>query len=299
MEQNIRISSHPSLVITADTNASAGAGAVITVPDHMNGDLKPFLLQPTGATVDSILIAINYNIESINRMAHLSSVRATTQSTRSGLAIEAEFLLLNAKLADRAHSLKDAEYKIWELFFAWLGEDMPEEFAVEYETSFSLRDTQRELDQFKIGMELVNDPVYAVKAKKAVAELTLDDDTDIQEVWASIDAGTSESEMEDEAPADEETMDMEDTEDAYLLDIPGLTDRERAQYKATEEVVDEYGAYPKEEAHYMTTNPFVDQGMKCGNCVYYKPGGACEVVQGQINPNALCKLWIISKNLLD
>lgn len=299
MEQNIRVSSHPSLVKSADTDAAAGAGAVITLPEHMNGDLKPYLLQPTGATVDSILAAINHNIESINRMAHLSSVRGVTQNAKSGIAIEAEFMLLNAKLADRAQSLKDAEYKIWDLFFAWLGEGMPEDFAIEYETSFSLRDTQRELEQIRIGMELVTDPVYAVKAKKAVAELTLSDDEDIQEVWDSIEAGTVETEVEDEAPADEETMDMEDTEDAYLLDIPGLTDRERAQYKATEEVVDEYGAYPKEEAHYMTTNPFVDQGMKCGNCVYYKPGGACEVVQGQIDPNALCKLWIISKNLLD
>ena len=306
MEQNIRVSSHPSLVKTADTDAAGGAGAVINMPEHLNGDMKPYLLQPTGATVDSILAAINHHIESINRMAHLSSVRATVQSTRSGIAIEAEFMLLNSKLADRAGSLKDAEYKIWNLYFAWMGEGMPEEFGIEYETSFCLRDTQRELEQIKIGMELVTDPVYAVKAKKAVAELTLGDDADIQEVWTSIDAGTQMTtpEVEDEAPEAEETMDMEEsdmeeTEDAYLLAIPGLTDRERAQYKATEEVVDEYGAYPKEEAHYMTTNPFVDQGMKCGNCVYYKPGGACEVVQGQIDPNALCKLWIISKNLLD
>lgn len=188
MEQNIRISSSPSLVKTADTDAAAGAGAVITLPDHINGDLKPYLLQPTGATVDSILAAINHHVESINRMAHLSSVRGVTQTARSGLAIEAEFMLLNAKLADRAQSLKDAEYKIWNLFFAWLGEGMPEDFSVEYETSFSLRDTQRELEQLKIGMELVADPVYAKKAKKSVAELTLTDDDDIQEVWASIDA---------------------------------------------------------------------------------------------------------------
>ena len=304
MEQNIRISSHPSLVKSADTDAAAGAGAVITLPEHLNGDLKPYLLQPTGATVDSVLAAINHHIESINRMAHLSSVRATVQSTRSGIAIEAEFMLLNAKLADRANSLKDAEEKIWDLFFAWTGEPMPEEFDIEYETSFSLRDTQRELDQFKTALELVADPVFKKHASKTIAQITITEEDAIQEVWSSIDMGE-----EVEASNSEETMDMEDTgmedtgmedtEDAYLNAIPGLTDREKALYKATEEVVDEYGAYPKEEAHYMTANPFVDQGMKCGNCIYYKPGGACEVVQGQIDPNALCKLWIISKNLLD
>jgi len=145
------------------------------------------LLQPSGATVGSILQAIAHHIESINRMAHLSSVRATTQSTRSGIAIEAEFMLLNSKLSDRANSLQDAEEKIWDLYFAWMGEEMPEEFGVEYETSFSLRDTQRELEQFKTAFELVSDPVYRKHASKIIAQITLNEDDTIQEVWNSID----------------------------------------------------------------------------------------------------------------
>lgn len=188
MEQNIRISSSPSLVKTADTDAAGGAGSIITMPEHLTGDMKPYLLQPSGATVDSILAAIGHHIESINRMAHLSSVRASVQSTRSGLAIEAEFMLLNSKLADRANSLKDAEEKIWDLYFAWMGEEMPEEFSVEYETSFSLRDTQRELEQFKTALELVSDPMYRKHASKIIAQITLNEDDTIQEVWNSIDA---------------------------------------------------------------------------------------------------------------
>ena len=188
MEQNIRISSSPSLVKTADTDAAGGAGSIITMPEHLTGDMKPYLLQPSGATVDSILSAIGHHIESINRMAHLSSVRASVQSTRSGLAIEAEFMLLNSKLADRANSLKDAEEKIWDLYFAWMGEAMPEEFGVEYETSFSLRDTQRELEQFKTALELVSDPMYRKHASKIIAQITLNEDDTIQEVWDSIEA---------------------------------------------------------------------------------------------------------------
>jgi hypothetical protein len=187
MEQNIRISSSPSLVKTADTDAAGGAGSIITIPEHLTGDMKPYLLQPSGATVSSILQAIGHHIESINRMAHLSSVRASVQSTRSGLAIEAEFMLLNSKLADRANSLKDAEEKIWDLYFAWMGEPMPLEFGVEYETSFSLRDTQRELEQFKTAFELVSDPVYRKHASKIIAQITLNEDDTIQEVWNSID----------------------------------------------------------------------------------------------------------------
>ena len=200
MEQNIRISSSPSLVKTADTDAAGGAGSIITMPEHLTGDMKPYLLQPSGATVDSILSAIGHHIESINRMAHLSSVRASVQSTRSGLAIEAEFMLLNSKLADRANSLKDAEEKIWDLYFAWMGEPVPEEFGVEYETSFSLRDTQRELEQFKTALELVSDPMYRKHASKIIAQITLNEDDTIQEVWDSIEANATVVTPEMETP---------------------------------------------------------------------------------------------------
>ena len=54
-EQAIRISSHPSLVKTASTDASAGAGAILTVDENMPGELKPYLLQPSSANIDAII----------------------------------------------------------------------------------------------------------------------------------------------------------------------------------------------------------------------------------------------------
>ena len=46
MEQLIRLTNHPSLVKTPSVNASAGAGAVIEMPDELEPNLKPYLLQP-------------------------------------------------------------------------------------------------------------------------------------------------------------------------------------------------------------------------------------------------------------
>jgi hypothetical protein len=48
IEQLIRISNHPTLVKTYDTDASAGAGAVINISDDMDGALKPYQMQPSG-----------------------------------------------------------------------------------------------------------------------------------------------------------------------------------------------------------------------------------------------------------
>lgn len=46
----------------------------------------------------------------------------------------------------------------------------------------------------------------------------------------------------------------------------------------------------KEDAAYTNT-PEPDgypAGARCGNCAHFIPGGACHVVQGRINPNAVC-----------
>lgn len=54
-------------------------------------------------------------------------------------------------------------------------------------------------------------------------------------------------------------------------------------------------------AHYMDTNPFASEGLKCSNCAFYEADGSigtCEVVEGVINPNAVCKLWIIPEKVI-
>lgn len=184
LEQNIRISSSPSLVKTADTQASGGAGAIINMPENLPGDLKPFLLQPSGATVESILSAIQYHKDAIDRMTHLTAVRG--EKTQSGVATEADFLVLNARLSDKAATLEKVEYKIWDLFFAWQGIAPSEDFEVRYETSFSLRDKQRDLNQLAQGLSLVDNPLYQAEAKKAIVEITLDDEETIEAIQQSI-----------------------------------------------------------------------------------------------------------------
>jgi hypothetical protein len=91
-----------------------------------------------------------------------------------------------------------------------------------------------------------------------------------------------------------------ESEDEYY----GLTERQKALYSATESIVESFGQFDKGHdgngAHYMdaTDNPFVNTGMKCANCVAYEGGRHCEWVSGDIDPQALCKLWVISEPLL-
>jgi hypothetical protein len=134
--------------------------------------------------VDSILLAIKYHKDAIDRMTHLTAVRG--EKTQSGVATEADFLVLNARLADKAATLEKTEIKIWDLFFAWQGIEPSEDFEICYETSFSIRDKARDLAQLAQGLALVDNPLYQAEAKRAIVEITLDDDETIEAVQQSI-----------------------------------------------------------------------------------------------------------------
>ena len=88
IEQLIRISNHPTLVKSFGTDASAGAGAIINMPDDMDAQLKPYQMQPSGQNLDAVRASIDDKVQSINRMSHMGAVRGTTAITQSGVAMQ-------------------------------------------------------------------------------------------------------------------------------------------------------------------------------------------------------------------
>ena len=175
IEQLIRISNHPSLVKTFDTDASAGAGSVINVPDDMDSKVQPFLLQPSGQNIDSIRESIKDKVEAINRMAHMGAVRGTEAITQSGVAMQTEFQMLNAKLSEKADLLELAEEQMWTLFCNW--QDVTPDVEVFYPDSFDLRDYDKELmflQQMKASG--VRSVTLSQEIDKQIADLVLDDD---------------------------------------------------------------------------------------------------------------------------
>jgi tetrahydromethanopterin S-methyltransferase subunit F len=99
IEQIVRLTNHPSLVKTADTEASAGAGAIIQMPQNLDGNLKPYLLQPNGSSIEAVLQAIEKKVESIDRTNHLAGLRSVDSRRLSGIAISSEFTQLSSRLA--------------------------------------------------------------------------------------------------------------------------------------------------------------------------------------------------------
>jgi hypothetical protein len=53
-----------------------------------------------------------------------------------------------------------------------------------------------------------------------------------------------------------------------------------------------------EGAHYVAASPFGAQGLLCQNCVFYRGPRGCGLVSGDIDPNGICKLWVIPGSLV-
>jgi hypothetical protein len=186
----VRISNHPTLVKTFSTDASAGAGAVINLPDDLDQGLKPYQMQPSGSNLDAVRNAISDKVEAINRMAHMGAVRGTEVITQSGVAMQTEFELLNAKLSEKADILELAEEQMWTFFCDWQG--VKPDVEISYPDSFDIRDYEKELNFLQqLKASGIRSNTLTKEVDKKIADLVLDDEI-LEEVHTEIEGQTSE-----------------------------------------------------------------------------------------------------------
>ena len=96
----------------------------------------------------------------------------------------------------------------------------------------------------------------------------------------------------------EAVVEVEAEDVVEVVSETGLSPRDAALYDAYEKIAETFGMWSQTDAHYFPESPFADEGMKCVNCPLFVGGGRCEIVEGEIAPNGICKLWVIRKDLL-
>ena len=177
MMQNISISSHPTLVKTPDTDATAGAGGIVTMSHDMDPQLKPYLLSPGNSTVSGILSSIQNLNDSIKRMTHTQAVQAQSGQPMSGVALKVEQNLLNARLADISDTLRETEKKMWKIWSDWQNIVLPEEFDIEYSETFDLVDEHSRLEFLtKARASGVNNPMFQKEIDRQLIHMVVEDD---------------------------------------------------------------------------------------------------------------------------
>lgn len=186
VDQSIRLDSHPSLVKTPETNAGVGAGAIIHMPDNIDPGLKPYVLDFAGASIDKILATIQETVSSIDKMANTGAVRSTTSSTMSGIAMETEFQLLNARLSEKGDALELAEEQLWNLWAEYMGYTW--DGTVDYPDSFNLRDSANDLEMYIKASTLdVGSDTFKKELQKQIAKSVVDDEIQLDTIYAEID----------------------------------------------------------------------------------------------------------------
>ena len=203
MEQLIRLTNHPSLVKTPSVNASAGAGAVIEMPDELEPNLKPYLLQPSGSNLTSIMDSIENKVNSINRIAHIGAVRTTKTNISSGVALQTEFELLNARLSEKADNLEIAEEQLFRLYSMF--QDTPFDGEINYPDSFNIRDYATDLLFYQQAKAInVQSPTLNKEIDKEIARAVVDDDEKLNNIFDEIDSNSQVGEFTQDEPAQED-----------------------------------------------------------------------------------------------
>jgi len=223
IEQHLRISSHPTLVKPTSTDAVAGAGSILNLDESVDPGLKPYLLSPALSTTDSILKAIQNSVNAIQRMTHTSAIQATQGSPISGVALQTERQLLNAKLSDIADTLKETELMMWDIWLDWQALNYPDAFSIEYPDSFDMRDEVLELDfLMKARSSGVSNKMFQDEISRQVVALTIDDAEIQSKIYADMNAVDFEPhEMTD--PMSGKTVVAETYEQHLALDEMGFT----------------------------------------------------------------------------
>lgn len=188
LEQLIRLTNHPSLVKTADTNASAGAGSIIQMPHDLPDGLKPYLLQPTGGSIDSLLASITHKILAIDRMTYMGGIRSIESRRLSGVALSTEFQLLNARLSEKGDYLEHGEEQIWRLFALWQGTTW--DGMVKYPDSFNIQDRYNDVIMYKTVLDAKpTNPVLVNQAEKLMLVSIIDDDRILEQLLEDFESG--------------------------------------------------------------------------------------------------------------
>ena len=219
INQLVKLSNHPTLVKLASTEASAGAGAIVTMDENTDPGLKPYLLTPSGQNISTLLDTIDRKVGAIEKMTHLDSVSGQ-KTARSGVAMMIEQKALNSLLADKAGNLALAEEQIWRLWCLWEGTAW--DGNIVYPDSFDTRDRTQDLMNLKLAMEIgVSNPQLAKVVQAGIARALVEDPDELGELLENISGEVLEhaTTTPENRSAHIQEMIMEGLTDQQILDL--------------------------------------------------------------------------------
>ena len=160
------------------------------MPDNLEPSLKPYILQPSGQNLDSVLKTISMKVDANNRLSHVGAVRSTSERVVSGVALRTEFQLLNARLSEKANLMQLAEEQIWRLYALW--QDKVFDGKIMYPESFDLRDWATDLEVLQQAKASnIKSDTFIKELDKQIARTVIEDDETLSQIDEEIDQSTT------------------------------------------------------------------------------------------------------------
>ena len=156
------------------------------MPEEIEPNLKPYLLQPSGQNLNAIMDSIRHKVDAINRIAHTGAIRTTKTQVSSGIALQTEFELLNARLSEKADNLEIAEEQLFRCYAMFQNVEFDGE--INYPDSFNIKDYAMDLQFFSMAKAMnIESPTFNKEIDKEIIRSVLDDDEKLNQAFDEID----------------------------------------------------------------------------------------------------------------
>jgi len=145
---------HPVNVVDEETfnrnGSSVGAepGSLVITGNSLDGqpNYTYEFVSPDLSSLSEIRTIMDQQIDKMNQVAMIRS-EDLIKASRSGAQIEQYDSKLEAFIRKKATSMENAEYNLWQIWFAWMGQEMPEDFSISYNRLYNQKGLEHEIKE--------------------------------------------------------------------------------------------------------------------------------------------------------
>jgi len=160
------------------SSVGAEPGSLVIVGSSLDGqpNYTYEFATPDLSSLSEIRTIMDQQIDKMNQVAMIRS-EDLIKASRSGAQIEMYDSKLEAFIRKKATSLENAEYNLWNIWFAWMGQTMPEDFAVSYNRLYNLKGLEHEIKEidtllnvYERYSEVFDEEEYTIRDYETEAE---------------------------------------------------------------------------------------------------------------------------------
>jgi hypothetical protein len=156
----ITYGAHPTLIVDENTDqlndgaVGAEPGSIVKVAQSLTGE-SSYVYEfraPSLDAIDAIRELVDNKVQKLSQIAMLRS-EDLIRAANSGAQIEVFDDKLSAMVRKKATNLENGEAKLWDIWFDWMNQTMPEDFSISYNRQYNRRALEIELREVDLMMQ--------------------------------------------------------------------------------------------------------------------------------------------------